>query len=803
MNWTISPGATQARPQTDCLLGNPYIRTSLDTMPPDNSSEPLQHTTIRKRAPSERVVPVIPLALSKPKPSKTNKRKESDVRVGVEQETSSGDALNIEQKQESLLNGGNESPEEANDTHSTDIADAAVRMPSNGTFGTRPRARMSISIGGMAETPTTPPPVEQPPVAATPPSARKPTDNSFGMRSISTELPPLAPTFIPSAEQHTPRSAGSSQSNRPPSHLYNNTFHPAANGLMFGSHDSSTSSPAPPLSAGLTFVPPPYNNMPPPQHPYYVPHSHAHHSSEPHFQRMYQPMYPQQKMPWNLHQAYGQHIPQAAHYHPHNNMAFRYPPRDAFTPSDPHLPNGHHSPSRSASQASSVGQDQKTARNLHSPLSPENANESAPAIPLEPKAAFPGHAHPRPSHLNHQMPPPLAPPYPPPEVASNIDNAEALRPHIFAQFNDPSFADCRLVITDESNSEQHSFDAHRIIISRSSTLLELIPSSESSESPREIHIPLAGKYLRFDAFADALRYIYGGPLLQIDHQRPGSSAGERFPSNVERMEHALRYTATGAWLKLPPIAARGVDVAGGLLHWDTISTALAFALDGGLSQLWNVEDGSEDRASTSSSDDSLRRPETMFTPTYDPYATNLLQRIVDFTVHVFPPNFYLDASAPQLETCPRLPTLPLSHESRQSRSDPRLSQIRFGEIPIEDHQRPSFATTTISSVLLSLPFQLLKCVLEHYDLAARLGPETVASIMRQVVAERETRRNRVLKARTASQLDDTTDAQLVQNLYWQESVEPSTQHRAGFRLARRKRDIDTPPSSGACSERNK
>ena len=256
-------------------------------------------------------------------------------------------------------------------------------------------------------------------------------------------------------------------------------------------------------------------------------------------------------------------------------------------------------------------------------------------------------------------------------------------------------------------------------------------------------------------------------------------------------------------MNLPPVASRGVDVAGGLLHWDTMSTALPFALDGGLSQVWNVEDGSEDKASTASSDDSLGRPETAPTPTYDPYATNLLQRVIDFTVHVFPPNFYLDASAPQLESCPRLPSLPPSHESRPSKSDPRLSQIRFGEIPIEDHQRPSIATTTISSILLSLPFQLLKCVLEHYDLAARLGPETVASVMRQVVAERETRRSKILNARTASHSNDNADTQLVQNLYWQESVEPSAHHRAGFRLARRKRDIDTPPSSGACSERNK
>jgi hypothetical protein len=516
---------------------------------------------------------------------------------------------------------------------------------------------------------------------------------------------------------------------------------------------------------------------------------------------MYQPYYSQQAMPWNMRQSYGH--PQAPYFQPHGHMAFRYPPRDVFTPAEAQQSNGHSSPSRSVSQASSGTAEQKAARTLQSPLGPEDASDSAKAIMPESKAAFPGHAHPRPAPVNLQMPPPSAPQYVSPEVASDLENAEAMRAQVLTQFNDATFSDCRLIATEQATGEEHSFHAHRIVLSRSPTLVTAMGINEPEQTPGEVRLMLPGKYLRIDAFTDALKYLYGGPLLQIDHQRPGSSAGERFPSNVERMEHALRYIATGKMLRLPPVASRGVDVAGGLLHWDTISTALGFALEGGLSQVWNIEDGSEDRASTSSSDDSLGRPEPSYTPEYDPYSTHLLQRIVDFTVHVFPPNFYLDSSAPQLESCPRLPSLPTSHESRQSRSDPRLSQIRFGEIPIEDHQRPSFATTTISSVLLSLPFQLLKCVLEHYDLAARLGPDTVASIMRQVVNERETRRTKVLQARTASHVEDDLRSQRVQNLYWQESVEPSAQHRAGFRLARRKRDIDTPPSSGACSERNK
>ena len=779
-------------------------------MPPPNTPEPSQQPTNRRRP--ERVVPAIPLGLGKPKSSKPKPKAEVAAKVGKNELTPNPTAAEVGNAQETtnLVANGDACP------HATSAApvdaeatEDAVKMQPTGTPGSAGSGPMSISNGATPDlpmttsiAPSTPPQTQQPSVTSGPASARKPTDR-FNMRPARTELPPLAPTFIPSAEQHTPKSAGSSQSNRPFFYPSSHPVQPSANNIVFGSRESSTSSPVPPPSAGSTFTNPPYGNFWKTQPPYYPPQGHSHHSSEPPPQRMYQPAYAQQAMPWNA-RNHGQSIPHPQYFQPHG-QGFRYPPREVFTPAETKQTNGRSSRSRSASQASSVAPDQPKAQQpIQSPISPDDALSSGKHVFAEPKAAFPGHAHPRPTHFNSQMPPPQH--YPHPDVTSSMENAEALRTHILSQFLNPATADCRLQIAEEYGGLHQSVNGHRIIFDRSPTLLMLIRDVTSTSAiamPTEVNIQLKGPYIRISAFLEALKYLYGGPLLPLDHHRPSSSAGEQALSNVGKMENALCHIATGAWLKLPAVAARGVEVAGGLLHWDTLPTALTFALDGGLSQIWTIEDGSEDRASTSSSDDSLGRPDIAGAPTYDPYSANLLHRVVDFTVHVFPPNFYLDSSAPQLASCPRLPSIPQGHESRKSRSDPRLSQIRFGEIPVEDHQRPSFATTTISSVLLSLPFPLLKCVLEHFELAHRLGSETVASIMRQVVAERETRRNKVFQSRGTGQSDDDVDPQLLQNLYWIESVEPSAQHRAGFRIARRKRDIDTPPSSGACSERNK
>ncbi|KAF7185726.1 hypothetical protein HII31_12957 [Pseudocercospora fuligena] len=624
-----------------------------------------------------------------------------------------------------------------------------------------------------------------PPASAGSDSTRKPSDR-FDMRHIRTELPPA---FVPSAGQHTPQSASSSQSyprQQPPGlpHAHPNNL--SNSGIVFGGIDSVNSSPAPPPNSSSGFAPPQY--APP------APYSHAHHASEPHPPRMAPSGFFQQPPPWGMRQAFA---PAQSTYHPHAHMPARPPPREGQRQASGSLPNGNGTRSRSDSQSSALAQTAQ--REIQSPAGLDQSIDGARAMFHEPRPTFPPPPRQFPPHTPHG-----SQHFPHPDVATALDNAEAMRSHVFSNFESAEFADCHLQITEENGPNRQGIDAHKIVLARSPALVDIIRKGGSLENgmdKTQLHILLPGRHTRVSAFLEALRYLYGGPLPPFEQYALGPQA-----SAEDRVQQALAYIATGAWLKLTPFAHRGVEIATNVLQWSTVPTVLDFVMLGGLSQTWTVDDGSEERTSTCSSDDSLTKPEAGGLPTYDPYATALLTRQLDFMAHNFPPNFYLDSAAPQSTFCPRLPAQASKHESKPSRSDPRLSKIRFGEHPIEDHSRPSNATTTLSSILLSLPFPLLKYLLEHPILPGRIGAETVASIMRQVVHEREIRRQRTLKGRAANQNTEDTEPHLVQNLYWEESVEFSTQplHQAGFRLARRRRGIATPPtSSGVESEQSK
>lgn len=808
-----NPESRSAFPDHRCRspVCRPETTTGPRSMPPNTVPVADQTSILRRRPTGDRVVPAIPLAFSKPRPSKAQPKPKPEVNAKIEDEhvtngeqyvaatpagEPNGDGI-TEDSEGDRVNGdggaaGHVVEEKLDESEPTgdvtyasniDAADSDASTAMSLSNGATPELPANGST--RSTQPSTPPVEAQPSVTASPTSSRKP----FDMRHIRTELPPA---FVPSAEQHTPRSAASSQSNRPfLPHAH--PSHPSTSSIVFGGQDSLSSSPAPPLSGGSGFAPPPFSGYTNAQQSFhYIPQGHAHHASEPYGPRSFNQGYQQSGSHFNSRPSQAHHVP-AQYHHPHANTPFRYPPREVFTPIEPQM-NGHIS--RDGSQASSVDQQ---PQNLMSPTGPDGMHDTVKGAAQVPKRSMSRPRYARPTV-----------PVPPPDFNADIENAEALRQHILSQSAMPDFSDCVLEVTDGLSSEPVQLHAHRLIVSRSPTLASLMQvgqKSMSTSGPSRLEVRLQGRHASNAGLLRAVKYLYGGPVLQMDAPRPRSSASEQGLSNGDRMENALQTVAAGAYLKVFPLANRAMDVVNSLLHWDTISSALSFALEGGLSEIWTVEDGSEDPVSSSSSEDSRGKLEHHGIPTNDPHATHLLQRVLDFTIHMLPPNFYLDASAPQLYTCPRLPAIPQGHESRPSRADPRLTQIRFGEVPVDDHQRPSFATTTISSVLLSLPFVLLKCVLEHPTLVARLGPDTVASIMRQVVAEREVRRTKALKARAAvgdvNGKADSEQATLAQNLYWREGVENSTQHRAGLRLVRRRVDLDTPSSPGACSERIK
>jgi len=615
---------------------------------------------------------------------------------------------------------------------------------------------------------------------------------------IRTELPPA---FVPSAGQHTPHSSTYPRQPNQIPQAFQPQVHssrPSTSGIVFGDVDSSDSSPVPPQSSGSAFAPPPQQIPRPFQPPPFTPVNHAHHFSEPQAYPVFPGGYapPQQ---WNPQRGYypaQQHPP----FLPQPQQQYRYPPQDAFTPVEMSQPNIPSALSRSASPGSAYTEAFRVGQDLRSPTAMEKAGGMK---------VYPDHRQPFSNQAQFRQPPfarqfpPQHQSIPPPEFRLDMDNAQMLRDHVRSQFSKPALTDCCLQISHDSDASTQRIDAHKLILARSPTFLRLIQKSGDAHKPQlDVHLP--GRYLSLHTFNECLKYIYGGQLPPLDPpHRPSPSFTEPVSAQVDRMEQALQRVATGAWLEMPAIAWQGLNVATNTMTWDTLSTALEFGLEGGISPKWTLDDGSEERGSVTSSDDS----HSASTPIYEPFATPLLQSIFQFVSNSFPLDFYPDNSAPQLKICPRLPPLPPKQPQQHKKnelsrsSDPRLSQIRFGELPSEgaNAPRPSPVTTTISSLLFSLPFALLKFLLEHPVLAERVGFETVGSIMRQAVLERESRRLRCLNARSTAAGARQGEPDEVANLYWEESVEATGQGRLGLRLCRRRRGVETPASSEATS----
>jgi len=259
------------------------------------------------------------------------------------------------------------------------------------------------------------------------------------------------------------------------------------------------------------------------------------------------------------------------------------------------------------------------------------------------------------------------------------------------------------------------------------------------------------------------------------------------------MSTVLSYAATGHFLQLHEVISRATALAADTMEWSNLSNALAFGVEGGLGTMWTYVSGtsSEDGSNFSPQDDTARRAESFSAmPAYGMYSDRLLTAIIEFVVTNLPVSFKVHAYAPQYAEIPRLPA---SAEPKPSLSDTRLSHIRFGAMTLEEESQPAQEVIAASSVLLSLPFHLLRHVFQSPMLGERLGWPLVSDIARSVIDEREARRRRAALVAGSSQL--VNEERSWTNLRWAESIEQSAGHPSGFRIIRHYLDAETPTSS--------
>jgi hypothetical protein len=348
---------------------------------------------------------------------------------------------------------------------------------------------------------------------------------------------------------------------------------------------------------------------------------------------------------------------------------------------------------------------------------------------------------------------PVAHPDIPPE--ERIESSFELAGYLSSQFGNPEFADINLHVS-SPESVLFSLPVHGVVVRRSPIIAEAIrhspPPSPSNRDARQVTVIARDPLATRDSLEEAIRVLYGAPLIRPQGFLYGLEPFMTSPSPEarRRMQQVLGYISAARTLQIPSMQTRGVHTARMLLRWDTVDLVLQYALSS------DVE---------------------------DPCATALTNHALAFIAYFFPVNFKLQTIAPELKDAPRLPTL-VPAESRQPAHNPRLSKIRFGDAPPEneDEFQPSYPSLVLSTILLSLPLSLIE-PLFNQAATHRIGWNDVVRQLREVVSERENRRQKALRSQANQARNGAMP--LSNNLYVEEvveQVEPSPLHPSGYRL---------------------
>jgi hypothetical protein len=442
-----------------------------------------------------------------------------------------------------------------------------------------------------------------------------------------------------------------------------------------------------------------------------------------------------------------------------------YPPMDAYP-----LPGNNFGPSTPHSfhdSQSSAQPEENGIYNQYPPGAPRNGM-GAPAeemqIPNHQGRMFGAPDYPR-MMPNHGMPPHMMP---------QADDADGMIGYFQQQFGSPDLADCTLELRYlDDRAPPVRIPGHQILLCRSSELFRMLRKQglQPSPSDRSMQIILLetnDRWVRSDSFYMAVQRLYGLPLLPIPPPRNNPESDEVMSAGNfrERFDFSLSYAAAGHLLGWAPIVRRGCEVATHLLDWQTVEGALDFALDEyrdmGSHEIFKYGDGSR----------------------------ILLGAAVTFIVHNFPYNFSLNPTLPDPEGYKRLPAHPAppasvpespvtngmppiaqgsSVQLGKGRRPQKLNGIRFGDLSLSEQPRNGnppqpgpnreqpLSHSILSRVLLNLPFTQLKMVLESAgsgNVNGWANAEARYRIIKDAVAERESRRLRALDAVMAGMVPD-------------------------------------------------
>lgn len=360
--------------------------------------------------------------------------------------------------------------------------------------------------------------------------------------------------------------------------------------------------------------------------------------------------------------------------------------------------------------------------------------------------------------VQHQEPEPLQPP---------CQDFYRLHSLLYNTFLFPVYSDCTLHIHCASDVTDRPIQGHRLLLSGSPILEELMTKAARSvdgtstlrlyrtdatftivggQSDFLLHVD--DRFVSWCGIFLAIHTLYARPLPHQTDFLPG------YP-NIQRFIGLLDIIASGSMLHIFPVVHSALYMlqAQKLISWDTLEMAVDFAIDG-------------QDFTRGGSLDILLTLERCHTEEYQrgdrpTWAAAVLKLVVLFVLDNFPVNFDFDTAVPEFTRCKRLPESPLGILS----SGIQTRGIKFGDLHDD----------VLSQLLLSVPFPVLKHILEHPRQALKQG-WAVARLREYliipVLAEREKRRLEVFNSAVPDE-ERKKNELLWEAVGWREYTVPS------------------------------
>ena len=342
--------------------------------------------------------------------------------------------------------------------------------------------------------------------------------------------------------------------------------------------------------------------------------------------------------------------------------------------------------------------------------------------------------------------------------------SKSLLSHLSEHFNCQEYSDCELDI--QANGFNVTIMLHGLLIGQSTKLRNLIKLAPTvSQGGRTIiSLQLLDKCITIPAVIAALQVCYGVTALDafksFSSDPTGSLRGIDMPhfehTKIEsQMDVTLAYLAAGHVLDLWNVSHCGTLNVIMFMSLETLEKVLSFSLDG----LMQLKDTTKlQRLIDAIANGSLDHEDG---GTYSPYSNQILQTAIEYIVTNLSEYFLLDTFAPTCSSLSPFPAVSTPNLTRSS-SRSRLSFIQFGDFPSENFETPMREDTLLSSCLLSVPFILLKHILDRLD-------RTISQrISKPVILERE--RRRIANVKSWMHSGSYSACALPELSHWEESI---------------------------------